>query len=175
MDKSKPQNEPPQTGAAPEVEQNRMKQTALAAFRNFVEPVFKRPEFVQTAALCVRQGKKGPEVLLVTSLDSKRWIVPKGWPMEGKSLAQAALQEAWEEAGVQGAVDEYPVGSYGYQKTVKGGIPVTCRCSVYRIDVTGLAEDYPEKARRRRSWMRVNEAAKAVEEPELKAVIRALA
>lgn len=174
MDKSKPENEPPATGAAPDVEQNRMKQTALAAFRTLVEPVLRRPEFVQTAALCTRQGKKGTEVLLVTSLESKRWIVPKGWPMSGKSLAQAALQEAWEEAGVQGVVDEYPIGSYGYQKLVKGGIPVTCRCSVYRIDVTGMAEDYPEKTRRKRSWMRPREAAKAVEEPELKAVIRAL-
>jgi NTP pyrophosphohydrolases including oxidative damage repair enzymes len=149
-----------------------MKQTALAAFRNLVEPVFKRPEFVQTAALCTRQGKKGTEVLLVTSLDTKRWIVPKGWPMEGKSLAQAALQEAWEEAGVQGVVDENPVGSYGYQKTVKGGIPVSCRCSVYRIEVSDTAETYPEKGRRRREWMRQRDAAKAVEEPELKALIR---
>ncbi|MCB1388734.1 MAG: NUDIX domain-containing protein [Rhodobacteraceae bacterium] len=151
-----------------------MKQTALAAFRTLVEPVFKRPEFVQTAALCTRQGRKGVEVLLVTSLDTKRWIVPKGWPMEGRSLAQAAAQEAWEEAGVRGVVDENPIGSFGYEKTVKGGIPVTCRCSVYRIETEALAEDYPEKGRRERRWMRPRDAARAVDERELKAVIRAL-
>ncbi|MFN4099813.1 MAG: NUDIX hydrolase [Pararhodobacter sp.] len=151
-----------------------MKQTALAAFRSFVEPVFRRPEFVQTAALCTRQGKKGPEVLLVTSLQTKRWIVPKGWPMAGKSLAQAAMQEAWEEAGVEGRVDEYPLGSYGYQKLVKGGIPVTCRCSVYRIEVSHLASSYPEKGRRKREWMRPDKAADLVDEPELGAIIRSL-
>lgn len=152
-----------------------MKQTALAAYRSLVEPVFRRPEFVQAAALCTRKGARGVEVLLVTSLSTKRWIVPKGWPMEGKSLAQAALQEAWEEAGVKGAVDEYPVGSYGYQKLVKGGIPVTCRCSVYRIAVEGLAPAWPEKGRRERRWLRPAEAAKLVEEDELSALIRDLA
>lgn len=151
-----------------------MKQAALAAFRNYVEPVFRRPEFVQTAALCTRRGKKGIEVLLVTSLQTRRWIVPKGWPMEGRSLAQAALQEAWEEAGVRGTVDEYPVGSFAYQKAVKGGLEMPCRCSVYRIDVSDLAGEYPEKPRRLRQWMRQQAAAEAVDEPELKAIIRAL-
>lgn len=151
-----------------------MKQTALAAYRSFVEPVFRRPEFVQAAALCTRQGKKGVEVLLVTSLTTRRWIVPKGWPMEGKSLAEAALQEAWEEAGVHGTVTEAPIGDYGYQKTVKGGLPVQCRCSVYRIAVDDLAEAWPEQGRRKRRWMRPAEAAQAVEEDGLRELIRGL-
>lgn len=151
-----------------------MKSTAISAFRSYVEPVFKRPEFVQSAALCTRKGKKGIEVLLVTSLTTKRWIVPKGWPMEGRSLAQAAAQEAWEEAGVRGTLDENPIGSFGYRKVVKGGIPVTCRCSVYRIEVDALAETFPEKGRRVLAWMPAAEAAKAVEERELKDIIRAL-
>ena len=152
-----------------------MKTAAVSAFRSFVEPVFKRPEFVQSAALCTRMGKKGLEVLLVTSLTTKRWIVPKGWPMEGRSLAEAAAQEAWEEAGVQGATDPYPVGSFAYRKVVKGGIPVSCRCSVYRIEVDRLAKDYPEKGRRILAWMSPSEAAKAVEEPELKEILKRLA
>ncbi len=151
-----------------------MKQTALTAFRALVEPVLRRPEFVQAAALCTRKGAKGVEVLLVTSLTSRRWIVPKGWPMEGRSLAQAALQEAWEEAGVKGRVDETAIGSYGYQKLVKGGVPISCRCSVYRIEVEELAETWPEMDRRKRRWMRPAEAAKAVGEAELRDLIRDL-
>ena len=147
-----------------------MKQAALAAFRNYVEPVFRRPEFVQTAALCTRRGKKGIEVLLVTSLQTRRWIVPKGWPMEGRSLAQAALQEAWEEAGVRGTVAGRPGGRFAAQS----GLEMPCRCSVYRIDVSDLAGEYPEKPRRLRQWMRQQAAAEAVDEPELKAIIRAL-
>ena len=61
----------------------------------------KRPHGRQVAALCTRKGKKGNEVLLVTSRRRGRWIVPKGWPMEGKSFPETALEEAWEEAGVR--------------------------------------------------------------------------
>ena len=169
-----PDNERSRETAAPEREQSRMKQSAVAAFRNFVEPVFRRPEFVQTAALCLRDSRKGPEVLLVSSLTSKRWILPKGWPMEGRTLAQAALQEAWEEAGVTGVVETAPMGHFSYQKVVKNGIPVACRCEVFRVAVTGEARDFPEKGRRKRQWVSPVEAARAVEEPELKKLLRNL-
>lgn len=148
-----------------------MKHTALAAYRTFVEPAFRRPEFVQTAALCLREGQSGPEVLLVTSLSTKRWILPKGWPMESRTLADAALQEAWEEAGVRGTVDQQSLGNFSYRKVVKRGIPVTCRCEVFRVDVDDLAEDWPEKGQRRREWVSLREAAKRVSEPELKAIL----
>ncbi len=168
-----PDNAPPDPRAAPKPEQSGMKQSALAAFRSLVEPVLRRPEFVQAGALCLRAGKKGVEVLLVSSLTSKRWIVPKGWPMEGRTLADAALQEAWEEAGVRGTVEQTASGSFVYQKVVKNGIPVACRCEVFRVDVTDLADSFPEKGRRQRRWLRPAEAAKLVEEPELKALLLA--
>lgn len=151
-----------------------MTQSALAAIRNLVEPVFRRPEFVQAAALCLRDGRKGPEVLMVSSLTTKRWILPKGWPMPDRSLAEAALQEAWEEAGVRGSVNESSVGSFSYRKLVKDGIPVTCRCHVFRVAVSELAEDWPEKDRRKREWVPVRDAIKRVEEPELKQFLRSL-
>lgn len=152
-----------------------MRPSAVSAFRSLVEPVFKRPEFVQAAALCMRKGKKGAEVLMITSLTTKRWIVPKGWPMEGRSMGQAAAQEAWEEAGVKGHLDEDALGSFTYRKIVKGGVPVSCRCWVYRIDVDKLCDDYPEKGRRLRAWMKPGEAAKAVTEPELREILKRLA
>ena len=64
-----------------------------------------RPERHQVAALCWRMGQGGAvEILLVTSRDTGRWVIPKGWPMDGKSASAAAAREAWEEAGVKGTV-----------------------------------------------------------------------
>ena len=151
-----------------------MKHTAISAFKALVSPVLRRPDFVQAAALCLRDGPQGPEVLLVSSLSSKRWILPKGWPIEGLTLAEAALQEAWEEAGVQGRVVPDPVGSFAYRKIVKQGVPVSCRCEVFRVAVSSMAEDFPEQARRNRRWLPVAEAAALVEEPELKALLTTL-
>jgi len=117
-----------------------MKHTAFSALKAFVTPsVLRRPDYVQAAALCLRDGPQGPEVLLVSSLSSKRWILPKGWPIEGLTLAEAALQEAWEEAGVQGSVAPVAVGSFAYRKVVKQGIPVACRCEVFRVTVNAFS------------------------------------
>ncbi|MEZ5750968.1 MAG: NUDIX hydrolase [Paracoccaceae bacterium] len=151
-----------------------MNKSAFAALTSFMSPAFRRPEFVQTAALCVRQGADGPEVLLVSSLTSRRWIIPKGWPMDGRTLAEAAAQEAWEEAGIRGTVSPESMGSFGYRKLVKGGVPIQCRCEVYRIDVTEVAANWPEKKERERRWLSPAEAAARVEEPELKALLLGL-
>lgn len=151
-----------------------MKQSAVSAFYALIKPVFRRPDFVQAAALCLRQGEVGTEVLLVSSLSTKRWILPKGWPMEGRTLAGAALQEAWEEAGVQGRVHEVARGVMRYRKSVKGGIPVLCRCEVFEVEVTAMAEDWPEKGHRHRRWLPVADAVKLVREPDLKALLRGL-
>lgn len=151
-----------------------MKQSAIAAFKALVQPVLQRPEYVQAAALCVRKGTSGPQVLLISSLNAKRWIVPKGWPMEGHTLAEAAAQEAWEEAGVRGQLHPVALGTYVYRKLVKNSIPVACRCQLFRIDVDALADDWPEKAQRRREWFSPIDAAKRVSAPELKALLRAI-
>jgi len=148
-----------------------MKQAAINTFRSYIEPVFRRPDYVQTAALCQRDTAHGPEVLLISSLGSKRWILPKGWPMPGRTLAEAALQEAWEEAGVKGTVSDTSLGAFSYQKLVKGGIPVTCRCEVYRVHVQDIADSFPEQGQRKREWVPAADAVKRVAEPELKAML----
>ncbi|WP_333827160.1 NUDIX hydrolase [Pararhodobacter sp.] len=151
-----------------------MKQTPLQALVSLIEPVFRRPEFIQAAALCLREGKRGREVLLVSSLSSGRWILPKGWPMKKRTLAGAALQEAWEESGVIGKVEEVPVGFYTYQKIRAGGLPVSCRVEVFRVSVADLARDWPERTRRKRKWMTPEAAAAAVQEPDLKTLLLSL-
>ena len=151
-----------------------MKHTALSALKALMSPVMPRPDYLQVAALCLRDGPHGTEVLMVSSLTTKRWILPKGWPMEGRSLAEAALQEAWEEAGVTGIVEPAAVGHFTYRKLVKRTIPVTCRCAVFRISVDSLADRWPEHNRRQRRWVPLAEAARIVDEPELRSLLAGL-
>ena len=133
-----------------------------------------RPAFVQAAALCLRDGPRGPEVLLIRTLRLKQWIIPKGWPMKGKTLAEAAAIEAWEEAGVVGKAEESPIGFYTYEKKRAGGVPVSCRVEVFRLHVADLAKDWPERSRRKRKWMTLDKAAAAVDEVELKTLLLSL-
>lgn len=148
--------------------------TPFQAIRSLIEPIFRRPEFIQVAALCLREDRVGRQVLMVTSRGTGRWVVPKGWPMNGRTLAGAAQQEAWEEAGAIGRVEEIPIGYYLYQKRYRTGPPLACRVEVFRLDVAALAHDWPEKKQRRRRWMRPDEAAAAVDEPGLAELLRRL-
>ena len=80
----------------------------------------------QFAALCWRRRKGKVQVLLITSRRRKRWIVPKGWPMDGKTPAHCALIEAWEEAGVIGIASDYSIGVYAYEKLREGEDATPC-------------------------------------------------
>ncbi|HRO14424.1 MAG TPA: NUDIX hydrolase [Paracoccus sp. (in: a-proteobacteria)] len=127
---------------------------------------------LQVGALCVDDTGR---VLLVTSRDTRRWIIPKGWPMPGRSLAQAALQEAWEEAGVRGRAEERRLGRYRYDKRQPQGFSIPVDVQVFLIRVEGLADDYPERGQRNREWLTPVEAAARVAEPRLARLIRRLA
>jgi 8-oxo-dGTP pyrophosphatase MutT (NUDIX family) len=117
----------------------------------------------QAAALPVRDG----DVCLITSRSGKRWVVPKGWLEAGKTLAEIALQEAWEEAGLVGALEQEPIGSYFYQKD--GG---TFHVTVFRLQVTGEAVDWPERSMRQRRWLPPDKAAERVADAGLAELIR---
>ncbi|HEY0275053.1 MAG TPA: NUDIX hydrolase [Paenirhodobacter sp.] len=133
-----------------------------------------RPPPLQAGALCLRRGAAGIEVLLISSLDTGRWVIPKGWPMAGRSLAGAAMQEAWEEAGVRGRLRPAAVGQYIYDKRRKGGLRQPTEIRVFAIDVIDLAEQYPEAGRRQRIWLAPDVAAERVAEPGLKRLLAAL-
>lgn len=115
--------------------------------------------------------EQGPEaglqVLLITSRDTGRWIIPKGWPMPGLAPEAAAAQEAWEEAGVAGAMDPVCLGRYGYQKIMGAEAQVPCAVAVYSLQVLHLADAFPEVLERRRQWFAQDEAAALVLEPDL--------
>lgn len=125
----------------------------------------------QFAALCYRIKNGKVQVLLVTSRRSKRWIMPKGWPMEGKSPAMAAAQEAWEEAGARGKVSEVALGAYSYAKVDPDRDPMPCIALLFPLKVKTLEAIYPEHRERRRKWVSRKKAAKMVEAPDLAKLI----
>lgn len=132
-------------------------------------PLFLRPHRVQCAALCTRNAGNDREVLLITSRGTGRWIIPKGWPIEGLDGAGTARQEAWEEAGVcADSVAPEPVGQFSYNKVLKDGSAQLVQTSVYQIQVAELAEDFPEAHQRKRRWFSPKKAAERVREPELR-------
>jgi 8-oxo-dGTP pyrophosphatase MutT (NUDIX family) len=107
------------------------------------------------------------EILLVTSRRKGRWIIPKGIIDPGKTALESAHQEAYEEAGIRGQADPKILGEYRYRKW--GG---TCVVQVFAMELTKMLESWPEAELRQRKWMNRAEAAKAIEEPDLKQLIR---
>lgn len=126
----------------------------------------------QFAALCYRVVKDKVQVLVISSRGTGRWILPKGWPMDGKTPAQAALQEAWEEAGVIGKVVSAPLGLYSYQKVQDHAHDFPCIAVVYAVKVKSLSKDFPEAGERRVKWVGRKKAAQLVDEPELSQILR---
>jgi 8-oxo-dGTP pyrophosphatase MutT (NUDIX family) len=117
----------------------------------------------------------GVEVLLITSRETRRWVVPRGNPIAGKSPAESAAQEAFEEAGIRGVVDPEPVGRYFYRKRRRNGTLLPAEVRLFRMRVAEERDDWPEKAERERRWFAPPEAAAAVAESDLADLIRAVA
>ncbi len=129
----------------------------------------------QVAALCWRMHRDRVEVLLITSRDTGRWVLPKGWPMEGHDAPGAAVIEAWEEAGVTGAINPTVIGLFGYDKVMGPNEALPCMVSVFGLRVAKLSRQFPERKERRRKWFGVEIAARKVAEPELRAMLRSIA
>ncbi|SFC79907.1 NUDIX hydrolase [Tropicimonas isoalkanivorans] len=141
-------------------------------WQRFLRPMLQRPSGLQVAALCRREGASGPEVLLVSSRGTGRWIIPKGWPIRGLGSAEAALQEAWEEAGVRrGDADTEPCGTYTYHKRLAGGLAIPVETLVFPVRVKEMSDSYPEVRQRKRVWVSPKSAAEMVGEPELKQIL----
>ncbi|KQV68454.1 NUDIX hydrolase [Rhizobium sp. Root1220] len=144
--------------------------TLFARLASDVQLMFRRPPRQQYAALCYRVKKKSSEleVLLMTSRDTGRWVVPKGWPMDGRCSYEVAAREAFEEAGARGTVEKQPIGTYSYPKVLKSGLRVACRVQVYVLEVSDIAKNFKEKGERKVEWVSCDEAVKRVQEPELR-------
>ena len=127
---------------------------------------------VQYGVVAWKQEQDGaPLVLLITSRDTGRWVVPRGNPIAGLSPHLSAAQEAWEEAGVRGAVSPDPAGDYAYRKLRRIG-GVRARVTLFPLRVEEEHEDWPERGQRTRRWFAPDEAAAAVLEPDLADLLR---
>lgn len=124
----------------------------------------------QFAALCYRIKDDKVQICLITSRRTKRWIVPKGWPMDGETPMDAAATEAYEEAGVRGKVHTRPAGVFSYYKSFsKDELP--CLAVVYPLKVKKVLSHWPERKERERRWLSRKKAAALVSDPELGAII----
>lgn len=139
-----------------------------------ISGVSKRETRTQFAAICYRTAKSksgGTEILLVTSRHTGRWIIPKGWPMDGMRPAAAAAQEAWEEAGVRGRAVDHCLGLYAYDKWIDSSLSLPCIVAVFPVEVRKLDKSFPEVGERKRKWFSPKKAASKVDEPELKTLL----
>ena len=136
-----------------------------------LEQAQKREVRTQFGALCYRIQNDKVQVLLVTSRGTGRWILPKGWPINGATPAEAALQEAWEEAGVEGKTQGNSLGIYSYYKQDDGS-RLPCVVAVFAVKVRALKRKYPESDERKRKWFSCKKAAELLEEPELQQLVR---
>lgn len=125
----------------------------------------------QAVAVCCRLTARGElELLLVTSRDTCRWILPKGIIEHDETAYRAAQREAFEEAGIEGKVRKKPVGFYSYLKDGERELLV----SVHLLRVTRIAAHFKEEGQRRNVWFRPSEAATLVDEPELRELLASL-
>ncbi len=128
----------------------------------------------QVAALPLRRAKNGAlEIMLVTSRQTGRWIIPKGWTSKRLVDYRAAAREARQEAGVKGKIGRQAIGCYQYVKPELGeATPVDV--AVYLLAVSKQCKRWPEKSQRQRAWFGVLDAAGKIQEPELSALIGGL-
>lgn len=134
-----------------------------------------RARAAQVAALPWREGRGGLEILLITSRETRRWVIPKGWPIANLVDSNAAKREAYEEAGVEGSVRREPIGRYAYDKRDADGSRRACVVTVYALAVAREHARWPERRERTRMWFKAKVAANKVREPKLRAIIRAFA
>jgi len=117
-------------------------------------------------------GKAGVEVLLVTSRETGRWIIPKGWPIKGFKPAETAAREAYEEAGVRGRVSGRSLGHYAYEKWLSNrSASFHCDVQVFSLLVKTQLKRWPECRQRKVRWFTAPKAAVIVDDDDLRHLI----
>jgi 8-oxo-dGTP pyrophosphatase MutT (NUDIX family) len=122
------------------------------------------PSVIRQAGVIALNGER---ICLVSSRGGKRWVVPKGCLEPNKTAAEIALQEAWEEAGLVGILQPDPVGTYLYEKA-----GFLCHVTVFLMNVTEMADRWPEQDFRERSWLTVKQAILRIDDAGLRELIR---
>jgi 8-oxo-dGTP pyrophosphatase MutT (NUDIX family) len=134
----------------------------------------KTEDQIQFAALPFRIAADGrPRVMLLTSRETHRWVIPKGWPMRGRKPREVAAREAFEEAGLVGRiVGKKAVGSYHYSKQLPPHDNILCEVFVFLFEVEQQLDDWPERSQRETRWVGPQEAYELVREGGLAELMR---
>jgi len=139
------------------------------------KPDSKRADGQQCAALPFALDAKGRiRVLLLTSRETRRWVIPKGWSEPTLTPSRSAEREALEEAGLIGEIADGPLGTYRYAKRLPAGRIVACEVQVFPFRVERQLKSWREKGQRKARWVAPGKAAKMVAEPELAKMILGL-
>jgi 8-oxo-dGTP pyrophosphatase MutT (NUDIX family) len=126
---------------------------------------------VQYGALPWRVHEGELQFLLVTTLNSKRWIIPKGWASPGLAPSGCAASEALEEAGVEGRISSRALGSFQYFKRLKNGETTPLRVQVFALEVSQQRQGWAEMHLRETRWFAPEEALQRLNEPGLKRLV----
>ncbi|WP_245487533.1 NUDIX hydrolase [Rhizobium leguminosarum] len=144
----------------------------LSRLAEYADAMFHGSTAHRSAARCCRKSENdGMEVLLITTRETKRWTIPKGWPVKGLDPHQAAKREAWEEAGVKGKAKKKPFGYFTYVKTLADGHKVPSVVQVHLLETRATRSHFPERGQRDLVWLPASEAALLADEPELKGLL----
>ena len=127
-------------------------------------------KFKQFAALPYRTSDANLKILLITTRKKRRWSVPKGWPIKRCAPFETAATEAYEEAGVRGAVDRKQIGQFKKRRTKKKR-SVLCAVGIFPLQVKLTQQNWPEKLERSRIWVAPREAARLVNKRGLRRAI----
>jgi 8-oxo-dGTP pyrophosphatase MutT (NUDIX family) len=112
------------------------------------------------------------EILVVTTRQSRRWIVPKGWPIKRLTPAKSAAREAYEEAGVRGKIGARPIGNFRYKKAADAnGADADCEVKVFPLLVKRQSATWPESGQRLVQWVDPEKAISLIRQPELKSMV----
>lgn len=150
------------------------RQTSAALRSQMKKPHSNGKAYLQIGALPLRKSAVGAwEILLVTTRSTKRWTIPKGWPIRKLKAHGTAAREAQEEGGVIGRVKKRPVGRYLYWKRMEADFRL-CKVRLYPMHVTDQLAHWPEEDERRRHWFSLENASDLVEEPGLRKVLASL-
>lgn len=129
----------------------------------------------QFGALCYRIDNGILHILLITTQRTKKWSIPKGWPITGKTPEQVSQTEAFEEAGIIGEISSECLGVFSYKKNMGNGKSKECAVDVYALKTTRQIDEFPEQGQRQLEWISSDKAANRVAYPELGKIIRSFA
>jgi 8-oxo-dGTP pyrophosphatase MutT (NUDIX family) len=108
----------------------------------------------------------------VTTRQTRRWIIPKGWPIKGLRPAKSAAREAFEEAGVRGKIGAKQLGFFTYEKSLdEAGVQATCEVRVFPLLVKRQSDVWPEFEQRMIQWVEPSKAVSLIKEPDLKKLV----